>query len=213
MLFRSAPSFDTGRTQSQDGRPDSSSARARAVSRDQKTLKRVVAVGVVRVDALMRARSETDQYVTLWSHSDPFDESSGDDGPWDEILTEIYPSASRRYTKHPIINRLTVHLKPFAHPDAERLVEMTPTLLHNIKQTRKIGFSGAPTKSRSDIYLTLVEPYLPRHASLSHPKTGTVPLVSSSPMCNLQLTIEVRKSSGERIEDRKSTRLNSSHWE
>jgi dedicator of cytokinesis protein 3 len=191
---------DPKQAQSNDARPESSAAKARTPSRDQKTIKRCVAVGVFRVDALMRAQSESDQVITLWSPPTPSDEPSEEDNDWDDILTEIFPSPTGTYRKNSQISRITVQLKGFANPDAERLVEATPTLLHNIKQTRKIGFSGAPTKPRSDIYLTLVEPFLPKNAFLAHPKSGTVPLAQTSPMGNLQLTIEVRKSNGERIE-------------
>ncbi|KAF2470693.1 uncharacterized protein BDR25DRAFT_342964 [Lindgomyces ingoldianus] len=193
-------SVDTNRTQSQDGRPDSAAAKTRTASRDQKTLKRTIAAGVLRVDALMRAQSEAEQPITLWTPPAPFDEISDEGEDWDDILTEIYPSGSGKYKKNAQISRITIHLKAFANPDAESLIEKTPTLLHNIRQTRKIGFSGAPTKGRSDIYLTLNETFLPRNAFLSHPKSGTVPLAQNSSMSNLQLTIEVRKSSGERID-------------
>lgn len=193
-------SFDANRSQASDGRPESATTRARTQSRDQKTLKRAVAVGVIQVNQLVQTQSEADQVVTLWSTAAALDELSEDDGGWDSLLPSIYPSATGKYKRNAPISQLTVHLKAFTHPDAESLIEKTPTLLHNIKQARKIGFSGAPTKPRSDIYLTLIEPFLPKNAFLAHPKTGTVPLVQSSLMSNLQLTIEVRKSSGERIE-------------
>jgi dedicator of cytokinesis protein 3 len=125
---------------------------------------------------------------------------SEDDSSWDHVLPEIYPSATGKYKRNAPISQLTIHLKAFLHADAEKLIEKIPTMLHNIKQCRKIGFSGAPTKPRSDIYLTLVEPFLPKNAFLAHPKTGSVPLIQGSAMSNLQLTIEVRKSSGERID-------------
>ncbi|KAF1999177.1 hypothetical protein P154DRAFT_236464 [Amniculicola lignicola CBS 123094] len=196
------PSMDSSRNQSRDGgRPDSSAAtKARTSSRDQKTLKRAVAVGILRVDAVMRAQTEAEQNITLWTPHSTFDENSEDDRDWDDVLTEVLPSPNGKYKKNAQLSRITIHFKAFANPDAESLVEKTPTLLHNIRQTRKIGFSGAPTKSRSDIYLTLSEPFLPKNAFLSHPKTGTVPLTTTSPMRNLQLTIEVRKASGERID-------------
>lgn len=188
------------RSQSSDERPGSAATRPRAQSKDSKTLKKTIAVGVLHVNQVMKSDTEMDQTVNLWTTASPFDETSSDDIGWDSFLPEVYPSPSGKYKRNGPISQMTVHLKAFVHPDAESLIEKTPTLLHNIKQTRKIGFSGAPTKARSDIYLTLVEPFLPKNAFLAHPKTGTVPLVQSSPMTNLQLTIEVRKSSGERIE-------------
>ncbi|KAF2105524.1 hypothetical protein BDV96DRAFT_360065 [Lophiotrema nucula] len=192
-------SVEQSRTQSRDGRP-SSAAKLRTSSRDQKSLKRAIAVGVLRVDGLMRAQSEADQNITLWSTATPGEDITDEERDWDDILNELYPSPNGKYRKNATISRIKVHLKAFAHPDAESLIEKTPTLLHNIRQTKKIGFSGAPTKSRSDIYLTLTEAFLPKNAMLSHPKTGTVPLAATSAMSNLQLTIEVRKSSGERID-------------
>jgi hypothetical protein len=191
-----------GRVQSQasENRPESAATRARALSRDQKTMKKAIAVGIVGVNQILQARSEADQTVSLFSTAAAGDEISEEDSSWDNVLPDVYPSATGKYKRSAVISQLTIHLKTFVHPDAEGLIEKTPTMLHNIKMARKIGFSGAPTKPRSDIYLTLVEPFLPKNAFLAHPKTGTVPLVQSSPMSNLQLTIEVRKSSGERID-------------
>jgi dedicator of cytokinesis protein 3 len=193
-------SSDLTRSQTSDERPGSASTRARAQSKEQKTLKRVIAVGVLHVNQIMRNDCETDQNVTMWTTATAMEETSNDDAGWDSLLAEVYPSPSGRYRQNAPVSQITVHLKAFVHPDAESLILKTPTLLHNIKPTRKIGFSGAPTKPRSDIYLTLVEPFLPKNAFLAHPKTGTVPLAQSSHMTNLQLTIEVRKSSGERID-------------
>ncbi|KAL6703580.1 Deoxycytidine kinase 1 [Coniothyrium glycines] len=194
------PSLEQTRSQNPERRPDSATTRARAQSRDQKTLKRSVAVGVARVNQLLQAQSEADQTVTLWSNATAVEDVAQDDESWDNLLEDVFPSPSGKYKQNLPISQLTVHMKAFVHPDAEGLISKTPTLLHNIKQARKIGFSGAPTRSRSDIYLTLVEPFLPRNSFLAHPKTGSVPLVQSSAMDNLQLTLEVRKSSGERIE-------------
>jgi len=191
---------DVLRSQGSDERPGSAATRARAQSKDQKILKRTVAVGVLQVNHVMKSDAESDQIVTMWTTASSSDDISTDDIGWDSLLSDVYPSSTGNYKRNAPISQMSVHLKAFVNPDAESLIEKTPTLLHNIKQTRKIGFSGAPTKPRSDIYLTLVEPFLPRNAFLAHPKMGTVPLVQSSPMTNLQLTIEVRKSSGERIE-------------
>ncbi|KAH7399146.1 C2 domain in Dock180 and Zizimin proteins-domain-containing protein [Phaeosphaeria sp. MPI-PUGE-AT-0046c] len=193
-------SADLLRSQSSDERPGSAATRPRAQSRDQKTLKRCIAVGLLHVNQVMQSNGEIDQTVPMWTTATPFDEVSQDDMGWDDLLAEVYPSPSKKYVRNSPINQIAVHLKAFVHSDADSLITKTPTLLHNVKPTRKIGFSGAPTKPRSDIYLTLAEPFLPKNAFLAHPKTGTVPLAQSSQMTNLQLTIEVRKSSGERIE-------------
>jgi dedicator of cytokinesis protein 3 len=191
---------DLHKTQSTDSRPTSAATKNRTGSRDQKTLKRAVAIGTLCVNQVMKNVAEADHTVTLWATTRSIDEGPEEEGGWDDVLTDLYPTASGKYRRWGDISNLTVHLKAFVHPDAEGLIEKTPTMLHNIKQTRKIGFSGAPTKPRSDIYVTLLAPFLPKNAFLSHPKSGTVPLVQSSAMDSLQLTIEVRKSSGERIE-------------
>ncbi|KAH6619043.1 C2 domain in Dock180 and Zizimin proteins-domain-containing protein [Boeremia exigua] len=191
---------DLQRSNTFEDRPGSAATKNRMPSRDQKTLKRAVAVGVLRVNQVMKNVGEADHTVTLWTTSRSSDAGAEEDAGWDDVLPELYPSASGKYRRNGDIDSLAVHLKAFVHPDAEGLIEKTPTLLHHIKQTRKIGFSGAPTKPRSDIYVTLGAPVLPKNAFLAHPKSGTVPLVQSSPMESLQLTLEVRKSSGERIE-------------
>ncbi|KAF1830351.1 hypothetical protein BDW02DRAFT_633706 [Decorospora gaudefroyi] len=200
---RRRPSLDHTRSHTSDGRPGSAataSSRARALSKDQKTLKRTVAVGIVSVNQVLLSQSEADQTVSFFSTAAAGEETCEGDSSWDSVVPEIYPSATGKYQRNAPISQITIHAKAFVHADAGALIEKIPTMLHNIKQCRKIGFSGAPTKPRSDIYLTLVEPFLPKNAFLAHPKTGTVPLVQSSAMNNLQLTIEVRKSSGERID-------------
>jgi dedicator of cytokinesis protein 3 len=187
-------SHGSGRGKSSDGRPDSGSANP------SKNAKRTIAMGVCRVDQLMRAKMEAEQEVFLWRPENPLDEPNTEGRGWHSLIEELYPAASTAYRKLASIRRLVAFVKPFENLEADALVQKTPTLLHNITQTRKIGFSGAPTRPRSDIYLTLIEPWLPRNACLSHPKMGTVPLQNTTTMSNLQLTIEVRRSTGERID-------------
>ncbi|KAL7272558.1 Deoxycytidine kinase 1 [Rhizina undulata] len=103
--------------------------------------------------------------------------------------------------KCPKADRLHVYLRPFTAPVAESLIKSTPTLLHNIVCTQKLGFSGAPTKPRSDIYITVCNPILPRHSVLLHPKTGTYPLPPPSHFNALQVSLEVRRATGERIKN------------
>ncbi|KAF2141280.1 uncharacterized protein K452DRAFT_298672 [Aplosporella prunicola CBS 121167] len=165
-----------------------------------KAIKRIMGIGVLRVDPLVRGEQEAEQEVTVWTSNLPLDEMA-EECDWHELIPEISPSVTGRYKKYANMNRLAVHVKAFAHADAEALIKKTPTLLHNVNTSKKIGFTGAPTKPRSDIYLTLNEPFLPRNALLSHPKNGAVPLGTNQTMANLQLTLEVRKSTGERIEN------------
>ncbi|KAH7065056.1 hypothetical protein B0J12DRAFT_780474 [Macrophomina phaseolina] len=198
------PRLNTAATNNGAARPSSEGQgqNCRATTpKEGKTVKRAIAVGALRVENLAKDQTETEQEVTLWSPSQPLDEISEETDSWDDLITELSPSVTGRYKKYPFMNRLHVHMKSFAHSDAEALIKKTPTLLHNVTQSKKIGFSGAPTKPRSDIYLTLSEPFLPRNCFLSHPKNGSVAMSTNSNMANLQLTLEVRKSTGERIEN------------
>ncbi|KAF1991405.1 hypothetical protein K402DRAFT_450343 [Aulographum hederae CBS 113979] len=180
--------------------PTTPNHRSQAPSKDLKFVKRTVAAGTIRVDQLMQQNAELDQAVPLWTASFAREEAPSVDDGWDELVKELLPSNHGEFKKYPLAHPLRVSIKPFRNPDAESLIKRTPTLLHRISQTRKIGFSGAPTKPRSDIYLTLSEASLPRHTYLSHPKSGSVPLGPHGSLSNLQLTLEVRRSSGERIE-------------
>ena len=96
-------------------------------------------------------------------------------------------------------DKLQIFMKPFPAPDADELIRNMPTVFHRVAPTRKIGFTGAPTKPRSDIYITLSSLMLPRHALLVHPKIGSAPLPPGSQFGQLQLSMEVRRNSGEKI--------------
>ncbi|KAF2089858.1 hypothetical protein K490DRAFT_36278, partial [Saccharata proteae CBS 121410] len=195
------PATSNSGRMSEDKKSDATSARSPTPSNGQKTVKRVVGVGVLPVNQLIKDQQESEQEVGIWSSALPMDEQTEENEGWDELIQELSPSATGRYKKYTGMSRLQVQVKAFATADAEALIKKTPTLLHGVSQTKKIGFSGAPTKPRSDIYLTLSEPHLPRNAQLSHPKSWQVGLGSNSSMANLQLTLEVRKSTGERIEN------------
>lgn len=194
-------------------RPESrGSTRSRAESRpdaspptlnppkEAKYLKRNIAIGALRVDELIRTSAELEHDITLWAPASSFDESAETEGSYEKIIEEILPSSTGKYTKLPSVSQLQIFVKGFANADTDLLVRTTPTLLHEVFLTRKIGFPGAPTRPRSDIYLTLSEALFPKNAFLSHPKTGTTPLPQQFSFANLQLTIEVRRSNGERIE-------------
>ena len=149
---------------------------------------------------------------------------SGDGEDWDRLIRDVIESRTGKLSvpemlegesfsddqpadmrlhseKSPKADRLHLYLRPFTSPDADSLIKATPTLLHNINCAQKIGFSGAPTKPRSDIYITLGNPILPRHALLLHPKLGSCTLPASSYFNSLQISLEVRRPNGEKIED------------
>ncbi|KAF1808880.1 hypothetical protein P152DRAFT_206786 [Eremomyces bilateralis CBS 781.70] len=168
-------------------------------SRDNKTVKRTVGGGIIRIDQIAKRNGDAEVEMEAWAPFMPWDDPPAEEG-WDPLLPEILPSASGHYRRFNAPKSLSLCLQAFSHPDAESLIKNTPTLLHRVTQTRKIGFSGAPTKPRSDIYITLSSAYLPRNGFLAHPKSGTAPLGIHSGSANLQLTLEVRRSTGERIE-------------
>ena len=190
VSFESSPS---------NSRPDS--AKQSTTWDSPKTVKRVIALGVLQVDSIMRQSRESDHPVEIFAPKRPFEDKEADDEDWNGVIRELSPNASSSFKKCSVLKRLYVRIKAFADPDADELVKSTPTMLQGIFPTRRIGFSGAPTKPRSDIYITLLEPLLARNSVLSHPKSGIVPLSAQSSMANLQLTLEVRRQNGERIEN------------
>lgn len=167
---------------------------------DLPRLKRNIGVGVLNIGHVMRQGKETEQTISLWTPTVTGGENEDGGDGWNELIRDLLESRTGSYKKTAGVDRIHINLHPFINFDAESLIRNTPTLLHNIIQTPKIGFSGAPTKPRSDIYLTITGALLPAHALLSHPERGTVPLIEGSGLKNVQLTLEVRTASGERIE-------------
>ncbi|KAF3482884.1 uncharacterized protein GIQ15_02208 [Arthroderma uncinatum] len=161
---------------------------------------RMIGVGALEVGPLMKAGKAAEQVFTIWS---PLGENDEEEGPTDgfhEIIRTLVYSPTGRYTRAYQAARLHIHLYPFTGTDADALVKKNPTLLHSVTQTRRIGFPGAPTKPRSDIYVTLSRANISRDALLSHPVHGQVPVPQSTGLRNIQLTLEVRNGAGARIE-------------
>ncbi|KAH0607773.1 uncharacterized protein H6S33_002807 [Morchella sextelata] len=127
--------------------------------------------------------------------------SNHDNEDWDRLIKDVIESKTGKYEKSARADRLHLYLRPFAAADADVLVKNTPTLLHNINCAQKIGFSGAPTRPRSDIYVTLDSAMLPRHGMLLHPKLGSCALPPASYFNSLQVSLEVRRPNGEQIKD------------
>lgn len=164
------------------------------------SFKRSVGVGVLNITQIMSQSKDVEQTVEIWSPSEIVTGDHDSDSHCDDLIRDLIMSHTGQYAKSKALDHVRVHIHPFLDPDSNSLVINTPTLLQNVVRTPKIGFSGAPTKARSDIYLTITEAILPRQALLSHPERGTVPVSPNLDLRNLQLTIEVRKASGERIE-------------
>ena len=170
-------------------------------AKEQKLVKRIIGIGVLRIDGLLRNLSDSEEEVPIWQSIPASEEGREVSKSWDSILAEVFPNTSGRYQVLGSRSSLQVYLKSFTNPDADHLIRQTPTMLHKISKTRKIGFSGAPTKPRSDIYFTLQAPVVPPDAPLAHPKLGTVSMGGHSGLKNLQLTLEIRNASGKRMEN------------
>lgn len=163
---------------------------------------RMVGIGVLSLNQIMKQDEETEHVLTVWSPSAGFSTEKYDSAEgWDGMVRDLLESKSGHYEKSRRAERLQVHLKSFNSPDAELLVKSTPTLLSGISKTNKMGFSGAPTKPRSDIYVTLSEALLTRQSLLSRFGASATNISSSVHGGNLMVSLEVRRQSGERIED------------
>lgn len=163
---------------------------------------RTIGVGLVEVSQILRQTHETAESVVInvWSPSREGEENDGLSEGFDELVRTIMPSPSGKYTRASQAARLHLNLHPFVSNDAETLVQKNPTIMHNVVQTRRIGFSQAPSKPRSDIYVGLSQAVFPPEALLAHPHSGQIPINATTSLNNLQLTMEVRTSSGGRVE-------------
>ena len=163
------------------------------------SVKRLQCAGVLDLNGFIKVDQTTDQTIDLWCISDRGDAN----GPSDStraLLLQIVGMDGRTFARNKLIGPLRVNLRAFKAPDASALIDSTPTLLQDINRSPKIGFSGAPRIARSDIYVTLSRACLPTNATLSHPEKGPTHVGSGQELRNIQLTLEVRRQSGDRIE-------------
>ncbi|KAI4282993.1 MAG: hypothetical protein L6R35_005275 [Caloplaca aegaea] len=184
-----------------ESRPNTPRTHQPPAQEGNQRIRRIVAVGVLDITKLMAPGGSQEQQVVLWSPA-TYETSSHatNHTEKDQLLKELLPSASGLYVQFDSLEYVYVALQSFLSPDAGELIVKTPTLLQGVTQTPKLGFSGAPKKARSDIYLAVSEACLPIKALLSHPERGLESLSSNLDYRNLQLTLEVRKKTGERIE-------------
>lgn len=161
---------------------------------------RLAGAGYLKLNAIMKQDEVVEQVVNIWSPSMRWVSEKEDGGDWDPVLRDILESSSGQYDKSRSAERLQLRLKAFDHQDADVLIKATPTLLSGISKTKKMGFSGAPTKPRSDIYITLDGAALSKQTLLSRYGGSATSMLTSWPGNNFQVTMEVRKSSGELIE-------------
>ncbi|KAF2999578.1 hypothetical protein E8E14_004681 [Neopestalotiopsis sp. 37M] len=163
---------------------------------------RMVGMGVLKLNQIMKQPDESEHVMTIWSPSTNFraeQPEHGDD--WDDLISHLLDSKSGQYEKSRRAERLQVQLKAFDSADADALIKSTPTLLSGITKTNKMGFSGAPTKPRSDIYVTLDQALLSRQNLISRFGGSATSISGNVHGGNLVLSLEVRRPSGEKIEN------------
>lgn len=161
---------------------------------------RTVGVGILEISPILRQEKDAEQVINIWSPRRDGEDGEGLTDGFDKLIRALLPSPTGRYVRADPAARLHLHLRPFTSSDAECLIRQNPTILHDVIQTQRIGFSKAPTKPRSDIYVTLSQAVFPTDALLSHPQAGQIPLQATSGLHNLQLTLEVRDAKGARID-------------
>ncbi len=185
------------------GRPETPNTPRSPNPQEHKPVQRNVAIGVLNIGQVLRQRNDVESTVDFWAldHAEDNQQASDSSERWEEIIRDLVPTHTGRFSRSTKAERLHILIKPFISHDSKDLIKKTPTLLHDVGTTPKIGFSGAPTIARSDIYINLSDACLPPQAMLSHPRSGTTPLPQNAALSNLQLTLEVRKASGERIDN------------
>lgn len=161
---------------------------------------RMVGMGVLKLNQIMKQPEETEQVITIWAPSAKFTSEKQDHESCDDLISHLLDSSSGQYEKSKGAERLQVQLKSFNNPDADALVKSTPTLLAGITKTSKMGFSGAPSKPRSDIYVTLDQALLSRQNLISRFGGSATSMPAHVQGGNLQVTLEVRRQSGELVE-------------
>ncbi|KAL2821341.1 hypothetical protein BDW59DRAFT_164223 [Aspergillus cavernicola] len=166
----------------------------------ESTQLRTIGIGLLEVSQVLRQDKDTEQVINIWSPSEQNEDGEGYMDGFDALVRALLPSPSGKYVRSPQAARVHLHLHPYVESDSDALVRKNPTIMHNVVQTRRIGFSQAPTKPRSDIYITVSHATFPPEAILSHPQSGQITMPSYTGLRNLQLTLEVRTASGARVD-------------
>ena len=196
------PITDGSETGDGHGPPSSAGSRRGGPTHEVQTAQRTIGVGVLKLNPIVKQEEEVEQLVSIWSRSVATlsnDREYGED--WDPVIREIMDSPMGNYEKSKRGDRLQLLLKGFSHPNADTLIKSTPTLLSGVEKTNRMGFSGAPSRPRSDIYLTINHAALAKQNLLSRYGGSATSMPSSIMGTNFQVTMEVRKSSGDRIEN------------
>ncbi|SPO03290.1 related to dock180 protein [Cephalotrichum gorgonifer] len=193
-----------GGLESRDGSLPPSTAGSKSQNGGQPatfSAKRTVGVGILRLNTIMKREEEVEQVISILTSSTRVSQEKPEGGDeWDALIREVMGGKPGQYAPSARAERLQVVLKGFNNLDADTLIRSTPTLLSGVRKTNKIGFTGAPTKPRSDIYVTIDGASLARHNLLSRYGGSPTVIPTSVQGTNLQVTLEVRRASGERVE-------------
>jgi dedicator of cytokinesis protein 3 len=157
---------------------------------------RTVGIGLLDLHEVLKQDQTCQETITILTAT-PRDEENGHN-PY-PLVAQLLDSTGKVLMVSSQVSTVTVSLTPYAAPDADALIKNTPTSMHQVTKTQKMGFSEAPSKPRTDIYLTLSRAVIALGAVLSHPEVNVAPIKPQS-LENLQLTMEVRDSAGRRIE-------------
>lgn len=206
---RSSPmpsSIEETSTQSMTSRPATTKSHTEdrsgsSIQRENQYARKYLGAGVIRLNHVIGNKGPAEFRIPIW------EPSTGNSGPehkssdqWDDVVADIVPSRTGSHARAKYVDEVHLSLQLFENSDAQDLIARTPTLLQNVVSTPKISFSGTPSRSRSDIYVKINEASLPPQALLAHPERGTSPFNSETDLRNLQLTLEVRKGNGKRVE-------------
>lgn len=172
---------------------------------NEKRVRRTVGYSAVDISSLIKNQEDVELTISLWTPVAPLVEATdlpviGQDG-WEEVLRDLVRSLTGRFSRAESIGPFSLHLKGFAGTDSQSVIRAHPALLRDVHTTQAIAFGPTPQQTRSDIYLTLMEPILPPGAKCFHPQHGSVYVTADSGLRNLQITLEVRTDSGSRVEN------------
>lgn len=181
-------------------RPNTQEGSRPSTQQETQCVKRNIGVGVFNIKHLFRHGITGDQKISIWTSAKVAGDGLNSTDDWDELIRDIISSRNGIYTRSKSIEHIRLGFQSFADPDANGLIKRTPTSMQNIVPTPKMDFQGTTMRARSDIYVQIFEVFLPHQALLSHPVHGTVQVSPNLELRNVQLTLEVRKSSGERVE-------------
>ncbi|KAK5944128.1 Deoxycytidine kinase 1 [Knufia obscura] len=156
-------------------------------------------IGHAVYDIAMTIKSGQEEVFELEFWTAATGDNEEEEIAWPGLLPELLQVRNLHFVRCKTLSAIPIEIRPFFAPDAETLIRMNPTSMHMIAKCQRIGFSEAPTKRRSDIYFTLSKARIKQNGAYSHPQFGAVP-VKAAPMLNLQTTMELRDSAGNRLE-------------